>query len=117
MDVFTLRKLKKIMDYKKHTKDRFREKFLPIIKSKKIKNFWKDKTNKSWVDLTDDDYEEMCIICNNSPLFKQVEKNRVLIKYNNTYLWCVLTKKKSVIKTIYPISKSDFRKYCVENHL
>jgi len=97
------------MNYKKHTKERFREKFLPYFNNLFTKT--NKNRHKSWVDLTDNDYEEMCIICNNSPLLKQVEKNRVLIKYNNTYIWCVLTKKKSVIKTIYPIDKSDFRKY------
>lgn len=97
------------MDYKRHTKERFKEKFLPIITTKKLKII-------DWVDLTDNDYKEICIICNNSPLFKQAEKNRVLIKYNDTYLWCVLTKKKSVVKTIYPIDKSDFRKYLQPDH-
>ncbi len=98
------------MDYRAHTKQRFREKFAPII-NKKIKNFWKDKINKQWLELTDDDYENLCNICRNEPLLIQSEKSRVLIRYNQVYLWCVMTKKKKVVKTIYPIRKSDYNKY------
>lgn len=99
------------MDYKKHTKERFTEKFLPIIKSKRIKNFWKDKNNKQWLELTDDDYDNLCNICRNEPLLIQSEKSRVLIQYNQMYMWCVVTKKSKIVKTIYPTDRSDLRKY------
>ena len=99
------------MDYKEHTKQRFKEKIFPINYSKKIKNFWKDKTNKQWLELTDDDYYNLCVVCRNEPLFTQQEKKRVLVKYNGTYMWCVMTKKSKIVKTIYPIDRSDYNKY------
>jgi hypothetical protein len=100
------------MDYRKHTKERFYQKFLPIIKSKK-KNFWKGKTSNNWVEFTDDDYLNL-IEVSKTPIHIHKEKSRVLVRYKDTLMWCVLTKKKKVVKTIYPICRSDFRKY-VEN--
>ena len=97
--------------YRAHTKQRFKEKFVPINLNKKIKNFWRDKYSKQWLELTDDDYDNLCNICRNEPLHVQIEKSRVLIQYNQTYMWCVVTKKKKVVKTIYPIRKSDYNKY------
>ena len=103
------------MDYREHTKQRFKEKFVPIntscILNKKVRKFWKDKINTQWLELTDDDYDNLCNICRNEPLLIQVEKSRVMIRYNQMYMWCVLTKKKKVVKTIYPTGKSDYNKY------
>jgi uncharacterized protein with ParB-like and HNH nuclease domain len=46
----------------------------------------------------DDDYYKMCDISNNSFIFKDSNKNRVIIKYNDTFVWCVLSKKSKIIK-------------------
>ena len=99
------------MNYKEHTKQRFNEKFIPLFKNKKKNNFWKNKINQNWSELTNEDYHNLCKISLNEPLYKELSKNRVIIKYNNTFMWCVLTKKSKIVKTIYPIDKSDFKKY------
>lgn len=98
-------------DYKEHVKRKFKERFVPIVSTKNIKNFWKDKTKKEWIEFTDDDYNNICNICNTNPLLIQKEKSRVLIRYNETYMWCAMTKKSKIVKTIYPIDRSDYRKY------
>ena len=95
------------MDYREHTKQRFKEKFVPI----NLRKSWKDKINKQWLELTDDDYDNLCNICRNEPLLIQVERSRVLIQYNQMYIWCIMTKKKKVVITIYPIDKGDYNKY------
>lgn len=97
------------MDYKSHTKQRFAQKFLPTIKSRRSKKFWKDSINKNWIELTDDDYVNLCLLSNNKPLFIDQLKNRVIVSYKGMFLWCVLSKKSKIIKTIYPISRSDKR--------
>ena len=101
------------MDYREHTKQRFKEKFVPINlqSNKKVRKFWKDKINKQWLELTDDDYDNLCNICRNEPLLIQGERSRVLVQYNQTYMWCVMTKKRKIVKTIYPIDKGDYNKY------
>jgi len=96
------------MDYKQHTKDRFIERFVTMNKSKKRK-FWRERSNKNWNELTDTDYKNLCELCNTNPLHKQLDK--VIVRYNNTYMWCVLTRKKKVVKTIYPITKSHYNKF------
>lgn len=103
----------KITHYKEHVKQRFEERFIPIVSSKNIKNFWKDKTKKEWLEFTDDDYNNICNICNTNPLLTQSEKSRALIRYNETYIWCVFkkTKESKIVRTIYPIDRSDYRKY------
>jgi len=92
------------MDYKKHTKQRFVEKVLPS-------NKFHNTGDESWLELSDDDYYKMCDISNNSFIFKDSNKNRVIIKYNDTFVWCVLSKKSKIIKTIYPIDKRDKKRF------
>jgi hypothetical protein len=96
------------MDYKQHTKDRFIERFVPMNKSKQRK-FWRERNNKNWTELTDTDYLNLCELCNTNPLHKQLDK--VIVRYNNTYIWCVLTRKKKVVKTIYPITKGHYNRF------
>ena len=97
------------MDYRKHTKQRFEERLLPIIKSKKINKFWKDYINKQWLCFDDADYDNICDISNNDYVFK--ENQKVIIKYKEMFMWVVLSKKSKIVKTIFPISRSDMRKY------
>ncbi len=98
------------MDYKKHTQQRFIERFIPIIKRKKTGGSIID-----WLELTDDDYSNLCRISLENPLFIHTEKRRVIVKYRNTFMWCCLSKKGKIVKTIYPIDTSDFRKYLDNN--
>jgi hypothetical protein len=83
------------MDYKQHTKQRFVERIL----------------SSTWLELSDDDYYKMCDISNNSFIFKDSNKNRVIIKYNDTFIWCVISKKSKIIKTIYPIDRRDKKRF------
>jgi hypothetical protein len=101
------------MDYRTHTKQRFKEKFVPINlqPNRRKRKFWRDKCNKQWLELTDDDYDNLCNICRNEPLLIQGERSRVLVQYNQMYMWCIMTKKKKVVKTIYPINKGDYNKF------
>ena len=92
------------MDYKQHTKQRFVEKVLPS-------NKFHNTGDKSWLELSDDDYYKMCDISKNNFIFKDCNKNRVIIKYNDTFVWCVLSKKSKIIKTIYPIDKRDKKRF------
>ena len=98
------------MNYKEHTRQRFEEKFIPIIKGKK-KKFWEHITSSYWLEFTDGDYNNLCEVSLNDPLYREPTKNRVLVKYKNIFMWCVLSKKSKIVKTIYPIDRSDFRKY------
>jgi hypothetical protein len=59
--------------------------------------------------FTDNDYTNLCEIANSNFLFKT--KCKVIIQYNDIYMWCILTKKRKFIKTIYPVDRSDIRKY------
>jgi hypothetical protein len=103
------------MDYKLHTQQRFVEKFIPISK-KKSKTFWENTGGDrgpsiDWVEITDEDYSNICKMCLENPLFSQPERRRVIIKYRNTFMWCAMTKKSKIVKTIYPIDRADVRKY------
>ena len=78
------------MDYKEHTKNRFIERF-----------------NKK---LSDKDYYKICDICRNDNNYikKDTYKKatKMVIKYEDIYMWCVLSNKKKIVKTVYPIKKS-----------
>lgn len=85
------------MDYKKHTKERYLERF------------------KS--ELTDDDYTELCNICKSDNVILQVRQNRLnknrnrknLILFRNKYTWCVLSKR-GKIKTVFPAKRKEIKK-------
>jgi len=83
------------MNYKEHTKQRFKEKF----------------RNNSIKELTDDDYYEICNLCRNKNiLLEKKNKNggkKMIINYNNVYMWCILSNKSKIVKTIYPIDNCD----------
>jgi hypothetical protein len=95
------------MEYKLHTQQRFTEKFIPIFKKSKI--------NNEWSEMTDEDYFKLCEICRNKPLYIQPGKSRVIARYNDTTMWCVLTKKTKIVKTIYPVDRADIRKFLVNS--
>jgi len=82
------------MDYKEHTKLRFKERF-----------------NK---ELSDDDYYKICDICKSSDVyFKQntyKKAIKMIIKYDSNYIWCVVSHKKKIIKTVYPVQRRIKRK-------
>lgn len=94
------------MDYKKHTKDRFIEKFSKTYKCKKI----------GLTELSDENYYELCSIANDEKLvlyedpIKKKKSKRKIIFYKNILMWCVVSHKKKIIKTIYPVRKKDFNK-------
>jgi hypothetical protein len=83
------------MDYKEHTKIRFKERF-----------------NK---ELTEIDYYKICDICRNG--FSYTKKDaynkaiKMVIKYEDNYMWCILSNKKKIVKTLYPIKKSIKHKF------
>ena len=82
------------MNYKKHTQDRFFERFKFII--------------------TDAEYDILCKMCNDN--FIQIEPNRnrsikKIIKYNNIYICCIISHKTKIIKTVYPVKRSKVKKY------
>jgi len=83
------------MDYKKHTQERFFEKLKVII--------------------TDDEYNNLCEICNKDEniIIQIPNRNRSykkIIKFNNNFICCIVSHKKKIIKTIYPISTRRMNK-------
>jgi hypothetical protein len=85
--------------YKEHTKQRFIERF----------------KNKPISELKDDDYYNICNICRNG--HRIIQKNnktgggvKMLISYNNIFMWCVFYKKANVVRTIYNIDNGDRNK-------
>ena len=92
------------MDYFKHTQKRFFERF---------KNSWSFKKS-GMIDLTIEDYHKMCEICKDDSkvlLQENLKKRgcRKLIYYNGISMWCVISHKSKIIKTVYPV-KNKFRK-------
>jgi hypothetical protein len=63
------------MDYKAHTKKRYRERFRK--------------------ELTDIDYYNLCEICRKDQCFEKKKANhkavKMIIKYKDDYMWCVLS--------------------------
>ena len=80
------------MDYKQHTKNRFKQRFFK--------------------DLSDADYYAICEICRNKINHIEVasynKSTKMVISYNNNLMWCVISKKKKIVKTVYPVSKKIF---------
>lgn len=94
-----------LMDYKKHTKDRFAERFQNVSSCKKV----------GIIDITDEDYFKMCeLASDDSKGFLKKITNRggykKIIFYNGIPMWCAVSEKKKIIRTVYPIKNSDFRK-------
>lgn len=83
-----------LIKYKKHTQLRYKERF--------------SLYNGVPEELSDEDYNNICDICKNGN-FLIKNKNKVIILYNNIYMWCVISKKGNV-KTIYPLDKNDRNK-------
>ena len=101
------------MDYRKHTKERFLERFVPMFKSKKVK--YKDQ--RDFKELTDADYDTMCELCGTSATFKipsYKKGSKVIIEYKGINFWCVISHKSKIIKTIYPVRNSDYKRYSLE---
>lgn len=77
------------MDYKAHTKYRFKQKFFK--------------------DLSDADYYAICEICRNKINYIEVASykgaTKMVISYNDNLMWCVLSKRRKIVKTVYPVSK------------
>jgi hypothetical protein len=78
------------MDYKAHTKKRYRERFHK--------------------ELTDIDYYNLCEICRKDQCFEKKKANhkavKMIIKYKDDYMWCVLSNKSKIVKTVFPIKNS-----------
>ena len=76
------------MDYKKHTKERFFERF------KK--------------EITDNEYTNLCELCKNEKNFIMIKTSykkrlKVIVYFNNIYIWCALSQKNNVL-TVHPIN-------------
>ena len=89
------------MDYNKHCKEKFIERF--------------GKNNEEWLELTDSDYENLINECKTNPLLIEPLKNRIVIYYKKTYMFCILSKKSKIIKTIYPLNKKYYRKIVIND--
>jgi hypothetical protein len=73
------------MDYKKHTQDRYLQRFGAI--------------------LTDDDYSSMkLLVCKDNAYKKNRNVFKEIIKYKNQYIWCVFNRKNTIF-TVYPVKK------------
>ena len=89
------------MDYREHTKQRFKERFL----------------NKSISELSDEDYDNICVICRNTDAFlkanNQHRKSSVkkLIFYKEIRMCCIVSKKRKIVKTIYTVNKRLLKKF------
>jgi hypothetical protein len=53
----------------------------------------------------------MCDMCKNNYILFISKENKVMIKYKCTFMWCILSKKSKIIKTIYPVKKREFIKF------
>lgn len=82
------------MDYKKHTQNRFIERFKMI--------------------LSDKDYKELCQLTKtyNNFIMKQKSKKvyKKIIHFKNKYMWCVYNRRNTVF-TVYPIHGNDKLNY------
>lgn len=82
------------MDFKNHTKERFKERF--------------------GVELSDTEYLKICDICRSNDIYiKRYGSNnslKVVIKYENQYIWCVISHKRKIVKTVYPVKKRIINK-------
>ena len=93
------------MDYKKHTKDRFAERFINVPECKKAGLTY----------ITDEDYYKMCELASSDDygFLKKITNRggyKKVIFYIGIPMWCAVSKKKKIIRTVYPIRKRDFRK-------
>ena len=88
-------------DYKKHTKERFKERFLsnPYY----IKEGFKDE-------MTDDEYQNLCELCKDNDIGYLYTKYKKVIQFRGFYMWVAFTKKTRTVKTIFPINKSAYKK-------
>lgn len=75
--------------YRKHTKQRFKERFSDLP------------------ELSDEDYNIIKSMAKNSRLV--IGKHKKLIVYKNVPMWCILSNSKNV-KTIFPVKKSFLKK-------
>jgi len=91
--------MEKINTHQEHTLKRFEEKF----------------PGRS--PLKNEDYVKLCNICQKEEeenvLFKQTSRHKtykMIVLYKNIQLWCVFSKKRNVILTVYPTRKKDIKK-------
>ena len=85
------------MDFKKHTQERYKQRFLR--------------------ELSDSDYEKMCEMCKNgntlfekiSPKKERRRSHKMIILFNDIYTWVVVSKRKKIIKTVYPMRAKDLK--------
>ena len=84
-----------IVDYKKHTQERFLERFNKI--------------------LSDEDYYKLCEIGKDDTqgyLLEQVKRGakRKIVVYNDVMMWCVFSGKKRILKTLYMVPNKIVKK-------
>ena len=88
------------MDYKRHTQERYKERFI--------------RYHNILPEISDEDYYIMCIIGrddNQGYFLKNKNKSKKkIIFYNNIPFCCIITRKSKVVKTIYPVKKSILKK-------
>lgn len=77
------------MDYRKHTKDRYFERFN--------------------IELSDDDYNNLCELSKQDNYIIKPDINRRVYKkiifYNNKHMWIIYNRKNTIF-TVYPIKRS-----------
>ena len=98
------------MDYKKHTQERFLERFMYY-------NHRVTEKRPEMKYLTDDDYYNMCEICKNNSnvLYQEQKHNKATLKviqYKGRNFSCIISNKKKIIKTIYPVDKKILERIC-----
>lgn len=82
------------MDFKKHTQERYKERFN--------------------AELSDSEYMQICELCKSGKIYieKPSAKKRskkVVIVYREIFMWCVISKRRKIVKTVYPVSKKDLK--------
>lgn len=86
-----------------------------IIDNTQSKDLRKD-SYKSISELSDEDYDNICIICRNTDSFLRTKNShnnysvRKIIFYKEIHMCCVISKKSKIVKTIYPVKRRLLKK-------